>query len=71
MPQSFPELETWAADAGQRGLIDANDRQVLADYARYGAEVVKVDDFPADFGMLEALQRRLQALQQEPEEVIA
>ena len=71
MPQSFPELETWAADAEQRGLIDANDRQVLADYARYGAEVVKVDDFPADFGMLEALQRRLQALQQEPEEVIA
>ncbi|SAL52793.1 Acyl-CoA dehydrogenase [Caballeronia terrestris] len=71
IPQSLPDLDAWAIDAERRGFIDAADRQVLADYARYGAEVLKVDDFPADFGMLEALQKRKAALEREPEEVIA
>jgi acyl-CoA dehydrogenase len=63
MPQSLAHLATWTEDAQQQGLIDADERQVLDDYARYGAEVVKVDDFPADFGMLEGLQQRKEALE--------
>ncbi|SOE66383.1 acyl-CoA dehydrogenase [Burkholderia sp. D7] len=71
MPQSLPELDAWSAACESRGLIDANERQVLSDYARYGVEVVKVDDFGADFGMLDALKKRQQALANEPEEIHA
>jgi acyl-CoA dehydrogenase len=62
LPQSLAELAAWSETAERRGLIDANERQVLDDYARYGAEVVKVDDFAADFGMLADLQKRKDAL---------
>jgi acyl-CoA dehydrogenase len=34
-------------------------------------EVVKVDDFGADFGMLDALQKRHEALANEPEAIPA
>jgi acyl-CoA dehydrogenase len=71
MPQSLPELDAWAAACETRGLIDATERQVLSDYARYGVEVVKVDDFGADFGMLDALKKRQEALANEPEEIHA
>ena len=71
MPQSLPELDAWAAACEARGLIDASERQVLSDYARYGVEVVKVDDFGADFGMLDALKKRQEALANEPEEIHA
>jgi acyl-CoA dehydrogenase len=63
MPQSLADLGAWTADALQQGLIDADERRVLDDYARYGAELVKVDDFEPDFGMLESLQRRKEALE--------
>ncbi|MFP3566546.1 acyl-CoA dehydrogenase [Paraburkholderia sp. SIMBA_030] len=62
MPQSLPQLAAWTSAAQQKGLIDADERRVLEDYARYGAEVVKVDDFPADFDMLAGLQKRKEAL---------
>jgi acyl-CoA dehydrogenase len=62
MPQSLAHLDAWTANAQQQGLIDADDRQTLDDYARYGAIVVKVDDFAPDFEMLEGLQRRKEAL---------
>jgi acyl-CoA dehydrogenase len=71
MPQSLPELDAWAAACETRGLIDTAERQVLSDYARYGVEVVKVDDFGADFGMLDALKKRQEALANEPEEIHA
>jgi acyl-CoA dehydrogenase len=71
VPQSLPDLDAWAAACETRGLIDATERQVLSDYARYGVEVVKVDDFGADFGMLDALQKRQEALANEPEEIHA
>jgi acyl-CoA dehydrogenase len=67
MPQSLPDLATWIDTAAGLGLIDGSERAVLADYARYGAEVVKVDDFPADFGMLAALQKRKEALERATE----
>jgi acyl-CoA dehydrogenase len=63
MPQSLPNLAAWTADAQQQGLIDADDRRVLDDYARYGAEVIKVDDFPADFDLLAGVQKRKEALE--------
>jgi acyl-CoA dehydrogenase len=63
MPQSLAHLDAWTEEAQQQGLIDADERQVLDDYARYGAEVVKVDDFAAEFGMLEGLQQRKEALE--------
>ncbi|RDK03906.1 acyl-CoA dehydrogenase [Paraburkholderia lacunae] len=62
IPQSLPQLAAWSAAAQQKGLLDADERQVLEDYARYGAQVVKVDDFPADFDILASLQRRKEAL---------
>ncbi|MDR6495331.1 acyl-CoA dehydrogenase [Paraburkholderia sp. 22099] len=62
MPQSFAQLPGWTASAEQKGLLDADERRVLDDYARYGAEVVKVDDFAADFDMLAGLQQRKEAL---------
>jgi acyl-CoA dehydrogenase len=71
MPQSLPELIAWAAACKANGFIDADEAQVLSDYARYGVEVVKVDDFGADFDMLDALQKRHQALANEPEEIPA
>jgi acyl-CoA dehydrogenase len=63
MPQSLAHLAEWTANAQQQGLLDTDERRVLDDYARYGAEVIKVDDFEPDFGMLEALQRRKEALE--------
>jgi acyl-CoA dehydrogenase len=48
MPQSLAELAAWAAHAEARGLIDASERETLETYARDGALVVKVDDFPPD-----------------------
>ncbi|MFM0740536.1 acyl-CoA dehydrogenase [Paraburkholderia xenovorans] len=62
LPQSLPQLAAWTDEAEQKGLLDADDRRVLEDYARYGAQVVKVDDFPADFDMLAGLQKRKEAL---------
>jgi acyl-CoA dehydrogenase len=62
MPQSLPLLAEWTDTAQKRGLIDAEERRVLDDYARYGAQVVKVDDFPADFDMLANLQKRKETL---------
>jgi acyl-CoA dehydrogenase len=62
MPQSLADLAAWTDAAQQQGLIDADERRVLDDYARYGAQVVKVDDFPADFDMLAGLQKRKEAL---------
>jgi acyl-CoA dehydrogenase len=63
MPQSVVQLAAWADAALQQGLIDADERRVLGDYARYAAQVVKVDDFPADFDILASLQQRKEALE--------
>ncbi|WP_017776589.1 acyl-CoA dehydrogenase [Paraburkholderia kururiensis] len=63
MPQSMAALAAWTASAQQQGLIDADERQTLDDYARYAAEAVKVDDFAPDFDMLTGLQKRREALE--------
>ncbi|USU17727.1 acyl-CoA dehydrogenase [Paraburkholderia fungorum] len=63
MPQSLPQLAAWTDAALHKGLIDADERRVLEDYAKYGAQVVQVDDFPPDFDMLANLQKRKDALE--------
>ncbi|HEX7933124.1 MAG TPA: acyl-CoA dehydrogenase [Paraburkholderia sp.] len=63
MPQSVAQLAAWADAAQQKNLIDADERRVLDDYARYAEQVVKVDDFAADFDMLAAVQKRKEALE--------
>jgi acyl-CoA dehydrogenase len=62
VPQSLADLPEWTDAAHQRRLIDEDERKALDDYARFAARVVKVDDFPADFGLLADLQRRKEAL---------
>ncbi|HLX00859.1 MAG TPA: acyl-CoA dehydrogenase domain-containing protein, partial [Trinickia sp.] len=62
MPQSPKELKAWADAVRQQGLIDAEECQTLDNYARYGELVVKVDDFGPEFDLLEALQKRHDAL---------
>ncbi|CAH2918454.1 MAG: Acyl-CoA dehydrogenase [uncultured Paraburkholderia sp.] len=62
MLQSAVQLPAWADAALQQGLIDADERRVLDDYARYAALVVKVDDFSADFDMFAHLRHRQEAL---------
>jgi acyl-CoA dehydrogenase len=49
MPQSLAELPGWARAAEAQGLIDSRERETLERYARDGAALIKVDDFPADF----------------------
>ncbi|WP_233829457.1 acyl-CoA dehydrogenase [Paraburkholderia sp. ZP32-5] len=63
MPQSLAQLAAWTDEAERQGLIDADERRVLDDYARYAEQVVKVDDFSADFDMLASLQKRKEALE--------
>ncbi|WP_206998720.1 acyl-CoA dehydrogenase [Trinickia mobilis] len=62
MPQSLAHLRAWADAAQDQGLIDAHERQTLDDYVRYGELVVKVDDFGPEFDLLDALQKRHDAL---------
>ncbi|RDU97355.1 acyl-CoA dehydrogenase [Trinickia dinghuensis] len=54
MPQSLAELPRWAHIAQERGWIDLRERDLLVRYARDGAALISVDDFPADFDRSEA-----------------
>ncbi|MDR5779665.1 acyl-CoA dehydrogenase [Caballeronia sp. LZ065] len=71
LPQSPDAVEAWARTAEARGLIDEGERTLLAEWAGHAREAVKVDDFSADFGILEALQKRSEALEQQAPETIA
>jgi acyl-CoA dehydrogenase len=62
LPQSPDEIGRWAQNAVEHGFIDGNERAMLLEWAALTREAVKVDDFSADFGILEALQRRSAAL---------
>ncbi|AQG99034.1 acyl-CoA dehydrogenase [Burkholderia sp. KK1] len=70
LPQSPQDIEAWARAAAGRGLIDENERGLLTEWAAHAREAVKVDDFSADFGILEALQKRNAALERQwPERI--
>jgi len=57
IPQSLIEMRRWNARAMEQGLISADERVVLDDFAHYGNITVQVDDFGADLDMGEALQK--------------
>ena len=44
-------------------LISDDEDALLARYVEYADHGIQVDDFPQDFGLLEALQQRKQALE--------
>jgi acyl-CoA dehydrogenase len=71
LPQSPQDIDAWAQGAAARGLIDENERALLTEWAAHAREAVKVDDFSADFGILEALQKRSAALERQSPEAIA
>ncbi|WP_050477957.1 acyl-CoA dehydrogenase [Herbaspirillum rhizosphaerae] len=57
VPQSLIEMRRWNARAMEQGLISADERVVLDDFAHYGNITVQVDDFGADLDMGAALQK--------------
>ncbi|MBC8636947.1 acyl-CoA dehydrogenase [Caballeronia sp. EK] len=71
LPQSPQEVTAWAQTASERGLIDESEHALLAEWAAHAREAVKVDDFSADFGILEALQKRSAALKRQWPETVA
>ncbi len=44
-------------------MITEDEANLLREWALHAREAVKVDDFPADFGILEALQKRGAAIE--------
>ncbi|SPB17033.1 acyl-CoA dehydrogenase [Caballeronia novacaledonica] len=70
LPQSPQEVDAWAQTALSRGFIDESERALLTEWATHAREAVKVDDFSADFGILEALQKRSAALERQWPETV-
>jgi acyl-CoA dehydrogenase len=64
LPQSPDEIDAWSRAAADRALIDATEAALLEEWANHAREAVKVDDFSADFGILDALKKRSAALEQ-------
>jgi acyl-CoA dehydrogenase len=62
MPQSLPEMQDWVSKAAMLGVIDMEERRVMADFARFTDVSVHVDDFPQDFNVAADMARRQQAL---------
>jgi acyl-CoA dehydrogenase len=62
LPQNYRQLDAWARDALDAGLIDAAEHKAVADFAHHADIAIQVDDFPQDFGMMEGV-RQLQAYQ--------
>lgn len=60
LPISTAAFVTWRVKARALGLISEDDEQLLGRYVEYGDHAIQVDDFPQDFGLLEALQQRQQ-----------
>ncbi|NWA11205.1 acyl-CoA dehydrogenase [Pseudomonas gingeri] len=64
LPISREAFVAWRAKALELQLISAEEDQLLGRYVEYGDHAIQVDDFPQDFGLLEALQRRQAHLDQ-------
>lgn len=59
MPQTLPQVDEWSAHAMSLGLLTAEERRALGDFARFTDLSVHVDDFAADFNAgADAEQRR-------------
>nr|WP_317205225.1 acyl-CoA dehydrogenase [Janthinobacterium sp.] len=48
IPQSLLEMQQWVAGAAADGLITAEERYALSDFARFTDVCIHVDDFPQD-----------------------
>ncbi|NWD53061.1 acyl-CoA dehydrogenase, partial [Pseudomonas gingeri] len=64
LPISRAAFVIWRAKALELQLISTDEDQLLGRYVEYGDHAIQVDDFPQDFGLLEALQRRQAHLDQ-------
>ena len=59
MPQTLPQVDDWSAHAMTLGLLTAEERRALGDFARFTDLSVHVDDFAPDFNAAaDAEQRR-------------
>ena len=63
MPISASAFGAWRVKARALDLISDDEVALLARYVEYADHAIQVDDFPQDFGLLEALQQRQQALE--------
>jgi acyl-CoA dehydrogenase len=64
MPISATAFTAWRVKARALDLISDDEDTLLGRYVEYADHGIQVDDFPQDFGLLEALQQRQQALEQ-------
>jgi acyl-CoA dehydrogenase len=62
VPQSLPAMQDWVTKAAMLGVINMEERRVMADFARFADVSVHVDDFPQDFNAAADVARRQQAL---------
>jgi acyl-CoA dehydrogenase len=62
MPISATAFTGWRVKARALDLISDDEDSLLGRYVDYADHGIQVDDFPQDFGLLEALQQRQQAL---------
>jgi len=58
---SGPDHAALVEAAAAKGIINLEEREALARYARLRDEVVKVDHFPQDFGLSVKVQERAAA----------
>jgi acyl-CoA dehydrogenase len=63
MPLSATAFTGWRVKARALDLISDDEDTLLGRYVEYADHGIQVDDFPQDFGLLEALQQRKQALE--------
>src|SRR5450830_2125148 len=63
MPIAATAFAAWRVKARALDLISSDEDALLARYVEYADHAIQVDDFPQDFGLLEALQQRKQALE--------
>ncbi|WP_248802445.1 acyl-CoA dehydrogenase [Pseudomonas sp. MWU13-2100] len=58
VPISREAFTSWRNKALAAQLISGEEGELLGRYVEYADHAIQVDDFPQDFGLLEALQRR-------------
>ena len=58
LPISREAFVIWRVKALELQLISPDEDELLGRYVEYGDHAIQVDDFPQDFGLLEALQQR-------------
>ncbi len=57
-PQNLTLLDDWAVDAQGKGLITAQERELIGRFAAYADQAIQVDDFAPDFDIAAGLARR-------------